>query len=513
MNFYAGLHNEGLKNAGLRHQYILNADETEVYQLYDQFETEEHLVYFPFDSLSTSPVYIVQCGSHTSSMYAEALQLAQINPSNSAGNSYEDYPSFEVAKQLPLSVAGNQVLCPSALNRPIIMTGYSLGGVKTTYSHYYNSDVIHKTVVFNPWIGEFESGVTFDPAAELNPWHDQRLAELHSLTDPSEVPSSFRNIYINYVEGEFASKLWQSESSFNVAWNVDPQVLQCSWGVNRRYSASFPSDAVPSSFADMLSSSTQTGHDRSINNFLLYPLINIQNPYLYIKGPRIIASAKSYLFPNHDAVNEHSYLFAHVDDTLQLQLFTDSARTDDDFKFNLIPVDYVGGTTIQPTGVTNNLTNLLYQLILVPNADGKLYYITTNTDMYAHFPNSQVTPSFKRAQQPPHLAIEWKTFAEFNATSIRTSYKWHISPVSYLHSSRRLLDPNDYDPLQQLKSNDDITWVIKGSERSAISNRYLETIANGAYHVGSLALVMKDSDAASASPSGVQWKIEWDPTK
>ena len=73
LNFYAGLHVyvEGTKNAGLRHQYILNAGETEVYQLYDQFETEEHLVYFPFDSSSSSPVYIVICGSHTASMYIQ----------------------------------------------------------------------------------------------------------------------------------------------------------------------------------------------------------------------------------------------------------------------------------------------------------------------------------------------------------------------------------------------------------------------------------------------------------
>ena len=87
LNFYAGLHSEGLKNAGLRHEYILNGQESEVYQIYHEFETEEHLVYYPFDSSSSSPVYIVICGSHTASMYSEALQLAQINPSNSVGNS------------------------------------------------------------------------------------------------------------------------------------------------------------------------------------------------------------------------------------------------------------------------------------------------------------------------------------------------------------------------------------------------------------------------------------------
>ena len=144
MNFNTALDVEGTKTAGLRHQYILNADETEVYQLYDQFETEEHLVYYPFEASSSFPVYIVICGSHTASMFAEAIQLAQINPSNGIGNSYEDYASFEVAKQLPLSVHVNQVLCPSQLNQPIIMTGYSLGGVKSIYSHYYSSDVIKK---------------------------------------------------------------------------------------------------------------------------------------------------------------------------------------------------------------------------------------------------------------------------------------------------------------------------------------------------------------------------------
>ena len=359
---------------------------------------------------------------------------------------------------------------------------------------------------FNPWIGEFESGLSFDSATKLNPWHDQRLAELHSLTDISQVPSSFRNIYTNYVEGEFASKLWQSESTFNVAWNVDPQVLQCSWGVNLRYGASYPHDWVPATFADLLTSSTQTGHDHSINNFLLYPVINIQNPYLYIKGPHIIASAEQYLFPNHDPVYEHAYLWTHVDESLQLHLFTDSARTDDDYKFNFVNVDYVGGTTIQPTGVVNSLTNLLYQLIQAPGGID-LYYITTNTGMYAYFPSSQITTSFKRARQPPHLAIEWKTFEQFNATSRRDPYKWHISPASYLHNSRRLLDPTDYDALWQLKENDVNKQFVIQSSFIDLSSRYLMTQA----HESRPGLVYWGSNNQQMAGGGISWKIEYDP--
>ena len=226
MNFYAGLHKNALQNAGLRHNFLLSADESEVYMLATHLETEEHCVYYPYDLQSTSPVYIVLSGSHTASMYAEALMLAQINQDNASGNSYDDYGSFQSAKQLPLTVYADTSICPVHLGRQIIMTGYSLGGAKGIYSYYHNADIISKAIIFNPWVGEWDSGVRFDPKDKLNSWHDQRLSELHSLNVGEALPAWVENLYTHYIEGEFASKLWQSSSQFDTVRGATPLILQ-----------------------------------------------------------------------------------------------------------------------------------------------------------------------------------------------------------------------------------------------------------------------------------------------
>ena len=90
------MHVRGLAGAGYRGTYVL--DVSEVYQIVS--ETEEHFVLKPASSTSSSPVYVIHCGSHTLSMYTEAVQLAQVNPSNTDGGSYSDYPSFQTAKDL-----------------------------------------------------------------------------------------------------------------------------------------------------------------------------------------------------------------------------------------------------------------------------------------------------------------------------------------------------------------------------------------------------------------------------
>ena len=207
MNVYAGLHKNALQNAGLRHNYVLSPDESEVYMLAQSLETEEYCVYYPYSLSSTSPVYIVFAGSHTASMYAEALMLAQINQSNASGNSYDDYASFQIAKQLPLTVSGDTAICPVSLGRQIVMTGCSLGGTKGLYSYYHNSDIISKAILFNPWLGEWQSGIRFDPKDQLNPWHDQRLSELHSLNVGEALPFWVENLHTHYIEGEFGLKI------------------------------------------------------------------------------------------------------------------------------------------------------------------------------------------------------------------------------------------------------------------------------------------------------------------
>ena len=258
------------------------------------------------------------------------------------------------------------------------MTGYSLGGAKGIYSYYHNADLISKAVIFNPWVGEWDSGIRFDPKDKLNPWHDQRLAELHSLNVGEGVPSWVENLYTHYnvIEGEFASKLWQSSSQFDTVRGSTPLILQCSWGVNLRYSANYPSDIVPETFADMLTSSTQTGSDHSINNWFSTGLVNVIDPMVYIKGRRIIASGKSYLFPRH-STDQHAYLWSHVDESLQLNLFTDGSVTQDDYIWEIDPLDYVGGSRIKPIGGDNTLTNLQYQFELAPGepGGGAWYYI------------------------------------------------------------------------------------------------------------------------------------------
>ena len=78
--------------------------------------------------------------------------MAQVNPSNAAGGSYSDYPSFNTAKDLIPTILQDTTIFPTSRN--IVVSGFSLGGTKAIYSHYYNHASIVNTIVFNPWIGE-----------------------------------------------------------------------------------------------------------------------------------------------------------------------------------------------------------------------------------------------------------------------------------------------------------------------------------------------------------------------
>ena len=108
---------------------------------------------------------------------------------NEPGSSYEDYASFQTAKDLVGTVKSNIGLFPTNLlvRQKLVITGYSPGGVKAIFSHYYNHAAVSKSIIFNPWVGEWTSGITTDPKDHLIPWHDAHLAELHALSD-SPIP-------------------------------------------------------------------------------------------------------------------------------------------------------------------------------------------------------------------------------------------------------------------------------------------------------------------------------------
>ena len=212
-----------------------------------------------------SPVYFIFPGSHTTTMFEDAITLA--NPMDTT--TYAAQPALNsVATQVLQYIQTNQAFLDG---RDVFFVGFSLGGLRAIYTHYAlelaNSSIAQRTqcIAFNPWVGKFSDGDLLGLAAllgvnytddRLDPWHLARLVELRSVQTGLPIQSVIERTLVHCIRGEQASRLWQTENNANppqpIGWGrlymyddiqqaTDPSVAHSiiNWAGN-----SFP-DTVP----------------------------------------------------------------------------------------------------------------------------------------------------------------------------------------------------------------------------------------------------------------------------
>jgi hypothetical protein len=168
-----------------------------------------------------TPVYFIFPGSHTSTMFADAMTLA--NPMDTTP--YNAQASvYAVADAVLHYVTANEAFLTG---RDVYFVGFSLGGLRAIYTLYalqtYNPTIASRThcISFNPWIGKFGDGDLLGLATwlgvnnaddQLDPWHLARLTELRTQTG-LPIHSVIERTLVLCIRDESASRLWQSENN------------------------------------------------------------------------------------------------------------------------------------------------------------------------------------------------------------------------------------------------------------------------------------------------------------
>ena len=142
-----------------------------------------------------------------------------------------------------------------------------------------------------------------------------------------------------------------------------------------------------------------------------------------MSGRKAISTFNSYSFPRHSTGTESvHYKWTNQDGSTQLNLLSDdSIPGNGQYLFDFEPQNYSGLTSIKSALLT---TGFDYQL---EDAESGTYYIRNTQGLYAYFDTTTVnTQSFRNQASPPHIGIQWKHLAQFQATSIKSPYKWYI---------------------------------------------------------------------------------------
>ena len=505
MNFYGNLNRIGLDSYLSRPGSFQYKNTNDLYKIESLYNTNDYYLTYPIDSASTNPAYFVLCGTHTASMALNALGLATTNTNY---DSLEDFSS--------LLTVFDQIkgFMP---HKEIIVTGYSYGGAKAIYLHYNRPDDISKSVVFNPWMGKWASGFTTDPKTYLNPWHLARLGELHELTDLTAIPSGFKNLYVNYVYKEFASKYWQMQSTFDT--DDGDKVLSIGWGIQFIYPHTTSYDGLPADSTELLTHSTNNLYDHSINNWV-QSVISSQDAYLphYYYGSKVISTKKQFLFPNHSSTDV-SYKWYTNGGTIQLQSHNNNLGAGDDtpFEWKFTATSFLGDYKIDPlyTGAPINLWNLSYKVTFIDedpyqgqHTNGNYYTIQNEFEQYARIKSALVTDAFRQLKEPAHLALEWVSQDIFN-DNMEECY-WFIDDPHVLTNNRRLLSESDYDIMRPLKANGTTAFVIQQPD---VPNYYMEQQDLGTGATGEFAAIMQLGSLAQLSnTSGIKWTIIYNST-
>jgi len=168
-----------------------------------------------------SPVYFIFPGSHTSTMFTDAMTLA--NPMDTTPYNAQS-SVYAVADAVLHYITANEAFLTG---RDVYFVGFSLGGLRAIYTLYalqtYNLTIASRThcISFNPWIGKFADGDLLGLATwlgvnnaddQLDPWHLARLTELRTQTG-LPIHSVIERTLVLCIRDESASRLWQSENN------------------------------------------------------------------------------------------------------------------------------------------------------------------------------------------------------------------------------------------------------------------------------------------------------------
>lgn len=411
--------------------------------------------------------------------------LADVLSNANSNVAYNLVPSFitittlidDLTQNSPeLFYVGNQ-------NREFILTGFSWGATKALYAHYNKPNEITRTIIFNPFLGKWNTGYSSDPVdnSYLNPWHLARLQELH--TEGAPPPLGFQNIFTHYVETDYASKYWGMSHTFQaneLPHSSIDQNLALSWGINIKYPYNGETfDVLPQTLSDTLLQTETNGKAHTIYNWL-HTLPIGRNPDLFIEGEMTVSSRRMYGFiphnqdPSTDGTTTQldPFYWAQFTGTIQAAFgilqagtATNPVYTKDNFVWTITPFNLEGGIYINPKLSNPQLEHILYKIIDVGSTtitflDGTTEDIPNfliknlSAGTFAKLNDSNYNVAMSHSQNPDHLSVEWKTEENYNSTNDPEEQKlfyWHIRPASELtiglgsNGKRRLY--NSYNPL------------------------------------------------------------------
>ena len=491
VHWYGGLNEIGLMDKSTRQViypyfgYKNDDPIVDLYQIYknyeDAYHTEEYFAVAPVNPLSDNPIIVVLTGSHTTSQFYEAYQtIGQDNTDFSAIQSFNDVLSFID------TLTTNDISIFKGGSRHLIITGHSLGGAKAIYAHHLRYSQIYKTVVFNPHLGKWNTGYSSDPYANdlLNPWHKARIDELTALQGHPIIPNRFQNIFVNYVEADFASKYWQSTHEFN------GEQLALSWGVNFKYPSTDLYDALPADLQTWISQNTGIGKQHSIKNFVTDDGMLSRNPQLFLYGIKTIHTVSSFQFAHQ--TTRISFKWINLSATPQLATIIDSSDelsiTADHFDYEFIPDDYNGLATLTSNTFEMQLT---FEIVGYDLQNEPIYIIINEHSQLAYFDRSLITSAFLEATSTQYLAINWGSRSGYNSlvdgSEDQEQYHFQFGAgASSLTGMRRVLDASTIDPLFGSLYSSLINWnqVTYNIVPENFASRHLEVwSANGALSV------------------------------
>jgi hypothetical protein len=458
-NFYGNLNLIGLMTPSDRlnsKRYFQYKNTNIIYKIDDVINTNDYYLCYPSDLNNDGPVYLVLGGTHTPAQLALDLNLANNNPNYDTLVEFTSIPTLiESIKNARLDLFGGS-------NREFILTGFSLGGTKAIYAHYNAPAYITKTIVFNPFMGKWNTGYGTDPYPYLNPWHIARLQELHNA-GPSSVPLGFQNIYINYVTQDFASKYWQSSHLFSASqlpYSNQNLNLSLSWGVNFKFPyTNAPTDILPLLLPDWTTRQLDPSHAHTINNWV-HTTLTVYTP---IYGYNWIHSKQYLDYGGHQgdstiaaSIGDVPIYMGHADGSAYQGNIVIPTQAD----LSYYIWDFIPSTNDNKYRISskkpNHQLDVLIQLFPTDLLDGiQYYYIKTVQNTFFYLNTTTYNQAFAKKQLPNYIPIELKTEVTFNqfAPSNRLHFNWSIGSSGNFtagfntNGTRRMLLSTDYNGL------------------------------------------------------------------
>jgi hypothetical protein len=426
-----------------RRQYFRYKLSEEVYTIDTDISTDDHLVVYPLNyKHSSSPVYFFVLGSWTPTIYAEAHALATSNDT--------EYGALDRFTDTQIAIndyydnkteffGGGGV----NTNREFILSGFSYGAIRALFSYTNLYQKISKCILFNPWIGKYNTGYSSDPLQYMNGWYNTQI-QLILDSYNSTVPLQYQNVYTNIIDGDFASKYWTMERE----WSETTNTTSIAWGVNFiktgyiAYGDTLPNDDIQSYLARVM-----VGTSHTIDNWLTrhYTTQSILN---YLPGIKIFTSYLSYNFPNYPDSSIPSHF--HISSTgLNGALGTENVQgvgyDADIFKWDFNPTHLNGSHTII-NEETSQSVDIIIEYIGENPINGKYYTIRSQQNDYLRIRYEDITEGYLEQREPIRLGLEQDNIAVYQAAADKTPYFWYLEDATNIGTQRRILTTDQYDP-------------------------------------------------------------------